>query len=374
MRWPEPDLVVWVTFRDGRGYRCRPPASPHGGSECPQMTVLLHLGFHKTGTTALQQTCRALSDELSAEGWAYQGRRVGPITDAMQRVHAFRREPRGTDRQAVVTTFRAAVEGLLERGRHVFISDEMLLGHPLLHRGKGPYPEAEHGIGVIADALRDLDVEVVLSMRRQPEFVESVYVQSVQEGRAITFPAFCDDLDPSTLGWSGVIEQVAEAIAAPTVVPYEHLLTHDGGLVAWFLGRLDVDVDTSDVPRHHNVSFSERALFAALGAYPALGDDDRQALRRHLQRSAGTDRSRRPRLLTPAGRRQFLEPVAGDNGVVFDRYVDSRAGGASRAHYCEVGAASDREGPAIDPVWQRIDATWNEWSAALVEWSRDDHE
>lgn len=111
----------------------------------------------------------------------FQGRRVGPLTDALTAFHHHRML--GGDAQQLIVLFDRALAPFTDQ--LVFISDEMLLGFPAISDGPRAYADAQQRIAVLAELFRISDVEVVVVIRNQADFLESIYLQGVQQASLV---------------------------------------------------------------------------------------------------------------------------------------------------------------------------------------------
>ncbi len=141
-------------------------ASETAGYQGP---ALLHVGYIKTGTTYLQQTIFA--DE--SLGFAL----VGGDQNRALLVSWFRaRNDYDFDAEALKTEMRALEEPIRMRGLIPVWSEETLLGDPLVSDYCGP--------AILAQLKQlDLDVKVLITIRRQEGFALSGYREALRYGR-----------------------------------------------------------------------------------------------------------------------------------------------------------------------------------------------
>jgi hypothetical protein len=187
--------------------------------------IVLHIGTHKTGTTSLQATLARAGDALAAAGLHYvEGGREGrfahhPLAWAL---HGRRKAPMSAwdGVRAELAQHKSAVNIL---STEAFWFED---------------PQS------VRDALGEVGaVRVVAYLRRQDEFLQSLYKQSVSSGRKTDFPTWLTQMRRrgdylATLdAWARVFGD--DAI---TVRPYEQRgRTID--VVRDFLGLVDADAD-----------------------------------------------------------------------------------------------------------------------------------
>jgi hypothetical protein len=153
-----------------------------GVDPLPEDAILLHLGFHKTGTTALQSAFAASRPELLENGVLYPGRRRShhPAAMAMTgrtwgvgREGGWDPEPRDWDRLA-----RAATR---HPGR-VLISSESFALTP-----------DEPAARMVADLGADR-VHVIFTMRPMAALLSSSYQQYLKSGWTTTYGQWLDQI------------------------------------------------------------------------------------------------------------------------------------------------------------------------------------
>ncbi|HEY3605651.1 MAG TPA: hypothetical protein VGL04_13345 [Sporichthyaceae bacterium] len=239
----------------------------------------LHVGAHKTGTTVLQKYLSAHEAELRAKGVYYLRRSqlaryagwgerlVEDPAPLAARLRKFRADPR----------FRVLIG-----------SNENLMGRPFPKRGDGQlYPQAARNTAALRKALRGTGCKIVLSVRPQPDFLESYYLQTVHQGRDEPFEEWLARVDLTALSWRPMVTSLQEAFGPKRVVVVDFRLIKAGqeAYLRHLLSRVDPHWD-HDVhfTESRNRSISERGLQMALAANQHLASGaERAALRGFLQ-------------------------------------------------------------------------------------------
>lgn len=132
--------------------------------------IILHIGTHKTGTTALQNLMAQQRKALAKAGVCYPDPQHPDIADLTKHSAFYKAVCAGPDQA------RQAVEAVLAEARaqkaHTLILSEEGFSEPLFDK-----------FAPLA-ALRDVaEVEVVCLLRRQDRFIESIWNQYCKEGR-----------------------------------------------------------------------------------------------------------------------------------------------------------------------------------------------
>lgn len=347
----------------------------HDGVQPPQ--VVLHLGFHKTGTTALQRSMIQRLDENGlVDRWTYQGKDVGPMVDPLLALRKLIGQSDGDYAGNITAALTESFDRFFGDGdKSLFISDETLTGQP----GFGAqvlYPNLEQLLTPLAAALKGLPTEVIVVVRRQPEWLESMYIQMVQQGKPQAFAGFIKDLKISTLSWTTVLDRVRTTLDRPmVVVPYEYLRDLDGGLIDWFDRRLGFPESFRNPEIRRNVGLSEKGLLAALGAFPVFSPEERRTFRRWLQTHFPATATTRPRLLTDRGRGQLLDALAEDNDLLFSEFVThghELADFYARSDIHTELNSNDRSFEIeIDEIWRAVTPAWRRWNQVVRDVTRD---
>jgi hypothetical protein len=255
----------------------------------------LHIGAHKTATSVLQRYLRNNEPEHRRLGVLYLrrselSRHIGwgerliadpaPLTARMTR---FRFDPR----------FRVLIG-----------SYENLMGRPFPEGGDGRlYPNATRNIKALDRALPGTACKVVLSVRPQPDFLESYYLQTVHEGGHENFADWLKRVDLGALSWRPIVDALHATFGRDRVEVVDFRLIEDGQaaflrhLLTRIDPRLDLPIDPSGM---YNRSISARGLAMALAANPHLRTGaERSALRRFLQEHFSNVDFPRPVLFSP---------------------------------------------------------------------------
>lgn len=218
------------------------------------MGVSLHLGLHKTGSTALQQ---------------WLGGAIGRAPHARYFFDSYIELERVPSTQWLAQVRRKAAR------THLILSCEGALGSM-----RRAYTNLDERLEILVPALRGLDVHVVIFVRPQLGWLESAYSQVLSEGKFVEPRSFLDQARASKyLYWARLVERVEEALE-PTrlsVVPYSA-----DTVVSDFCGAvgLKAPVGVADVRANRSLSL-ERSL--AVGPLSTSLDVDWRDVRFLLQ-------------------------------------------------------------------------------------------
>jgi hypothetical protein len=249
--------------------------------------TVLHVGAHKTGSTLIQRSLLEMRPALRQRGvrvvthmddaWDEAG--LGDIIPAL---FADEATPEGTRRLA------DALRAWSEDAETLLVSSEMLMGPSLVDRRETFYGRAPQSAHMLREAARG-DCRVVIHIRDQAGYLDSVYRHKVQNGYAVPFDEWLATVDLDLLSWAPAIEAHRREFGADrvTVLPFR---LPETGPATHVLGFLEAavgitDMDPPDIPdRASNYSLSDIGLEIFRFANTLMSDDDRAEMRPVLRR------------------------------------------------------------------------------------------
>ena len=241
--------------------------------------IVVHVGAHKTGTSLIQKYMRDKPRQLTPFG-------VRPISRGQTNTLIGWGEV--LIEHPALLSDRIAEESADPTARYVVASHENTLGRPHLASGDHLYPEAATRVAALTGILRDHDAMVIMYLRPQAAFLESYYLQLVQQGESFTFDQWLDRVDFDRVSWSPVVEMLRNAIGPDRVAigDFEEIRSGQEPFLAGFFRRIDPAIDLT--PRYtakRNLSISEKGLQIALAANPHLRTaDEKKQMRDFLQK------------------------------------------------------------------------------------------
>ncbi len=147
------------------------------------MRMIVHPGFHKTGTSTVQTALRAAREALP--GWIVALREDMPDAPAAARAYSRSRDP------VELGLFQAALadwlDALPDDAEGIVISAEGLSGHMPGRGAVTDYSATPALMGALAEVMRlhfglDLDLRLYLTVRDPARWVESLHWQHVRSG------------------------------------------------------------------------------------------------------------------------------------------------------------------------------------------------
>jgi hypothetical protein len=264
--------------------------------------VVYHVGAHKTGTSLVQSYLSQNRRMLRKQGLTYLTRET---------LESWVKSADGEADDAGVMHRRISGAFLRRPDGVVVASYENTIGPPFAGKhADGLYPRAAQRAEALRDALAKYSTKVLLGIRPQSGFVESYYIQKVQQGDYRTFDDWFGELDLDRLSWRPVVDTLVATFGRDNVEVIDFNLIRNGTLayVRGFLDRIDPDVHVDEAAPRDNASLSDKGLRIALAVNPHLTEKgERVAMRKFLQDQYPNTRYPRPVLLSEAQRTDLDE-------------------------------------------------------------------
>lgn len=276
--------------------------------------LFLHVGTHKTGSTSIQQALRLYSVELRREKLVCL-----PL-------------PKQVELQMSSDSLRHDLIRPCRDDLDRFASARFGEGMRFVMSSEGFSGESDRGYRnapVVAEAAReittDFDVSIIVYLRRQDRFIESLYTQSIQEGNSLSFDEFVARLPESSFNWEALVSSYSKFFGEDRVIvrrygtkwlPSRLALLHDFGEVIG--SRI---LSTLNEPLTANPGYSRDALEIARIANRHLGDQERRRLRFILQRTSPRQTFESFAFWSEEQRRELLARHEPSNANVAGRFL-----------------------------------------------------
>lgn len=175
--------------------------------------VNIHLGAHKTATTYIQKTLLGNADKLSLAGIRYISMKdtraniTGKIGGNLAR---------GPGRASAIRAIRKyASERFLPDDSILVFSDENIPGNcGQIYRKSDLYPDSGRRLGVLAEALRDCEVNVFFCIRDYVDFFPSAYCEYLRHNDFLTFGKFLGGMDLERDYWVRVLDNIVNVFGS----------------------------------------------------------------------------------------------------------------------------------------------------------------
>ena len=247
---------MWSAPREGNHYLLELVCWKYmaGSDRESDMTIYLHIGMQKTGTTSLQRTMAEKREELKSHGILYPSGTVGLGVQDRDAHHYLAHAIRGRrERHSPDVPFELLdkhVEALHEAAAN-FVGDVVISSEDFsLFR--------ERGIQKLRLHL-PADTKVIVYLRRQDLWADALFGQMMKLGRQMTVETFLGN-QRRLLDYSALLEPWAAAFGPENIIvrPYEGAASDD--LFRDFctvIGRASAVVVSPEV-RRDNVSLTQK--------------------------------------------------------------------------------------------------------------------
>jgi len=228
--------------------------------------LLVHIGTHKTGTTAIQNALRANSKLLAQNGCAY----IDEAYELSRRL----KEPELPESEFV--TVKNKFNDLVSEASddRVIFSSEQFAGTILKN-----YTDSSFIAQRLKDIFPEHSISVIVYFRRQDRFIESAYTQFIQQGQPWSFDRFRDFADFSKFDWNIVVDNYRQYFQSVDIHIYDRSHLTCGDVVVDFFSWLGLPVDRRlRIIRGSNYSFSRTAVEIARVGNDYLDDTAKQLL------------------------------------------------------------------------------------------------
>jgi hypothetical protein len=267
------------------------------------MRVVVHVGAHKTGTSLVQRYFNDEPEKTRARGISLITRQeANPLVGWGDKLHERPQALRGRLQQEM--TKRPSV---------VLMSHENTLGRPFLPDRPGLYPDAAWCADGLQRACDGFDAYVVFYVRPIAEFLESYYLQTVQQGAWHSFQDWYGTLS-GPHSWTPAVRALDDAFGADRVLvgDFSEIAMGQNQFLRQFMTRAGIpQPPTVDYEPIRNPSLSARGLEIALGINSHLKSDrERRASRLFLQKHFANHLEERARPMPEDQRRSMHEQTA----------------------------------------------------------------
>ena len=301
--------------------------SPCRGSR--ERSCFIHVGTHKTGTTAIQRFLAANRERLALDGLYYPS--AGLLSDQLPGHHIVASELAG-DRlfdRAAGTLGGVVAEIARARPRAACLSSENF--------------EYLHVRGTALSALRDAIVaigyrpRIVLYVRPQHDYAESLYAELVKHGMQVPFASFLDDVVGDGVvrydrGWTFRFDYTKLASGFADVFGPESVIVRAyrddgsaGSIVQDFLGAIGFDGSSAGgaEPVYENMRLTTGGVIGQLFRNTAADLDDARigAAGADLVARHARDASEPFHPLSARAGARFSARFAGDNARLVERWT-----------------------------------------------------
>jgi len=220
--------------------------------------TVLHIGFHKTGTTALQTYLSSNRSMLADMGFVYPD--FADYNAEIKEIAQFYLAKSVSNPDYDLTGIKEYLARTSSNAKTLFLSAESVLRYSLETENASPYEKKVAYIKRLSSVLPGSEVEVVASLRNPFKLIDSYHHESVKKtyysgSYSSYLGMFFRHYDPvSTLNaWQQVFPQIA-------VRQYEKDCSHQQGIVGAFMETYAKDLQPKDTDGRFNTSLSTLSI------------------------------------------------------------------------------------------------------------------
>lgn len=280
--------------------------------------LYLHIGTHKTGSTAIQESLRRAKSKLLSEKIVFL-----PIQPSFKEI------PRLSylDKKIVLSiqAFLQKYERIFSKEHTFVMSYEDFSGN--LMQG---YRNAPIVARVLKEATEGFEVFIVVYLRRQDTFLESIYTQTVHEGGSDSFEKFIANYDSLFFDWYFLLRSYADQFGKERIFVrrYDKKNLQDrNSLIDDFADIINSSaLKQIEMQEIHNAGYSRDALEIARLCNPHLNIREKRQLRRIFQSSSAKLPFEEYEFLSFNDRKKILNRYSESNAKVAREYLKEKTG------------------------------------------------
>jgi hypothetical protein len=168
--------------------------------------LFIHIGTHKTGSSAIQNALHKCEVELKREKIIYI--HSNKLFESMINLEKLDQNVIDEAKKYILKIIKSKKPGL-----KYIISCEYFSGNPDIG-----YKNAVFVAENLRKFTNDFNVYIIVYLRRQDLFVESLYTQKIQQGGSISFNDFIDSFDSSYFSWKLLLDDYKKYFGRDNIV------------------------------------------------------------------------------------------------------------------------------------------------------------
>ncbi len=208
---------------------------------------------------------------------------------------------------------------------NIFLTQENIFG---VHWEKGSRNRCDASCALIRHLTEGFDVKIVILVRRQDTFLESLYNQLIKRWETRAFSEFLGAIELDNLDWAAVADTYATAFGRDnvTVLPFERPVLQTGDDASFFEAVLRViginaKINFENVPTI-NPSLSTRALEIQRLANQLLTRDEAHGLANWFEANVPKAPGDPHSIMDEADRTRLLQRFQSSNKRLCETYLE----------------------------------------------------
>jgi hypothetical protein len=198
----------------------------------PESILYIHIGTHKTGSTTIQNTLSNHTEDLKKENILYLGM-FQNLARVLKGITTYDQNLTNELAEKIENKISSVESPGVQRHSYI-LSNEKFTGNKMTS-----YNNAEIIAKTLFKATRPLDVNVkiIVYIRRQSDFIESTYAQRIFSGESYSFQEFADIVDIYSFYWDKLIHAYSHYFGSENIIVLRYgktFLPHKNSLINIF--------------------------------------------------------------------------------------------------------------------------------------------
>lgn len=275
--------------------------------------LYIHIGTHKTASTTIQTALYNNRGYLENEGIVVLSPPISFRTlmssttlnvdlskDNLSLVNQVKQYPKNAD-------------------LNFLVSFEGLSGDPILG-----YKNSKIIAKILREMTLEFEVKIIIYLRRQDHFIESLYTQKIHEGESYSFHEFINKFDEFSFNWESLLDSYDNEFGKENLIvrkydtenlPKSNSILRDFGTIIGSKYMQMIDNNES-----RNLGYSRDALEVARLTNPYLNESDKKRLRHILQKTNTKQPFDSYSFFSELEREHFLSQYIRSNSNVAKKY------------------------------------------------------
>ncbi len=286
--------------------------------------LFIHIGTYKTGSTAIQEWLGINSDYLKKNDILYIPKSENFLRRTMDRGDANCNYVELKNVRQIL--LKAAKK---KNNKTIVISSEHLSGGPRF--GYIDSLTIAKTMKDITDSL-NLQVFIIVYLRRQDNFFESLYTELIHSGEAYDFKFFLKEYGSNEFNWYNLLNNYARIFGKENMIvrSYDKLYLKDSESIYKDFGDIigippDI-MNKFKTPEKINIGYSRDALETARICNKFYSEKDKKIVRIILQSSNSKNIFENYPYFTQEERKQFISKYCESNDKVLNEYFVNHKG------------------------------------------------
>jgi hypothetical protein len=275
--------------------------------------LILHVGTHKSGSTFIQDSLAKFGNKQLEEDSIYFIDKPKFYYYGIGKLDSYDKN--------LASKITKELDDIVNSNMNInkfILSNEWFCGDPEIG-----YSNAKYIAKTLAVATNKFSVKIVIVLRRQDDFVESMYTQLIHQGGYIKFNEFLSGIKNNWYNWDHLVSSFQSEFKSSEILP----IIYSADKSIFNIQSVFSEIIKSDGYRAFkmdrnrlNVGYSALALEVALGLNRFLTKNSKKDLRIYLQSTYSKKKGDHYAFFSTQERVKFYENYFDSNIKLFNRY------------------------------------------------------